>query len=176
LRCSGGWLVPPDLLTKESGMTRFTRAARAVATMAAAVALALHPMAASGQSPANCNANLLDESISRSTATAGAGQKVTYLVTAIDRTLNPPMCVPGSAGCQVGCDTMHVTADFCCPTGPTGAPAVPPSPLCINLVTDVSVPAQDATVVFGVCAVSGVVCRFQAGDCSGPGDSCGPFP
>src|SRR5262249_47731944 len=125
----------PDLLTKESGMTRFTRAARAVATMAAALALALPPTAATRQHPPNCNANLLDEITSRPTAAASAGQIATYLVTAVDRTLQPPGCVPGSAGCQVGCNTNNVTADFCCP-GPTGDPAVPPSPLCINLVTN----------------------------------------
>jgi hypothetical protein len=142
----------------------------------AAVALLLGlPMAAGAQSPANCNANLLDESVSRSTATAGAGDIVTYLVTATDRTLLPPGCVPGTVGCAVGCDTLNVTANFCCP-GPTGAPAVAPSPLCINLVTNASVPAQDNTVVFGVCKVSGVICRFLPTDCPSAGDTCGPFP
>ena len=149
---------------------------KVVTATATILALALLlPAPASAQSPANCNANLLDETISRSTATAGAGDIVTYGVTATDRSLNPPACTPGVPPCQVGCDIVVTTASFCCPDA-TGNPPTPPSPLCTTLVTNLSVPAQDNTVVFGICAVSGVICRFQPTDCPGPGDSCGPFP
>src|SRR5262249_14774852 len=107
-----------------------------LALLALGVATSAH-----AQTPANCTANLLDETISRSTATAGPGDIVTYLVTATDRTLSPPGCTPGP-GCQVGCDVVVTTASFCCPDA-TGNPPMPPSPLCTNIVTNVDVPAQN---------------------------------
>ena len=76
----------------------------------------LLPIAVRAQSPANCNANLLDESISAVPTTAGAGDIVNYVVIVTDRSLIPPGCTPGDPTCQVGCDVLDVTADFCCPT------------------------------------------------------------
>jgi hypothetical protein len=156
---------------------------KVVTATAAILALALLlPAPASAQSPANCNANLLDESISRSTDTAMAGQIVTYLGTATDRTKNPAGCSTDpldpafDPNCQVGCDVLDLTADFCCP-GPTGNPPMPPDPLCTNIVTNRNVPAQDATVSFGICSGGTVVCRFTGlpGDCP-VGETCGQFP
>jgi hypothetical protein len=113
------------------------------------LALVLQGMTAWAQSPANCNANLLDESISAVPTTAGAGDTVNYLVIVTDRSVLPPGCIPGAPGCQVGCDVLNVTADFCCPNA-AGDPALPPpNALCTNLVTDVDIPANDAFAVFG---------------------------
>lgn len=112
------------------------------------IGLGLAPRLASAQSPADCNANLLDESISRSTDTAVAGQTVTFTVTAVDRTRLPPGCATGDPTCQIGCDVLDVTADFCCPAV-NGQPATPPNALCTNLVTMQDIPATDAVAVFG---------------------------
>jgi hypothetical protein len=109
----------------------------------------LAPQLASAQTPANCNANLLDESISAVPTTAGAGDTVNYLVIVTDRSVLPPGCTPGAPGCQVGCNVLNVTADFCCPNA-AGDPAIPPpNALCTNLVTDVDIAANDAFAVFG---------------------------
>jgi hypothetical protein len=92
---------------------------------------------------------LLDESISAVPTTAGAGDIVNYLVIVTDRSVLPPGCTPGAPGCQVGCDVLDVTADFCCPNA-VGDPALPPpNALCTNLVTMVDIPADDTFAVFG---------------------------
>jgi hypothetical protein len=144
-----------------------------VTATAAILALALLlPAPASAQNPPNCNANLLDQTIARIPPgpTAIAGATINYTVIVINRSISPPGCDPmnpnnlctgagapfacctgagtGTCECQVGCDTLDVTADFCCP-GPTGAAAMPPDPLCSNLVTDEDIPATDGVALFG---------------------------
>jgi hypothetical protein len=118
-------------------MTRMCTLTRTIVTALAvtiAVALLL-PAAASAQNPANCNANLLDVTISRDRLTARPGEIVNYTVNVINRSV---------LGVQIGCNTLDVTADFFCPDA-TGAPEGPST----NLFTNLDIPANDALAVFG---------------------------
>jgi hypothetical protein len=118
-------------------MTRVCTLTRTIVTaLAVTIALALLlPAAASAQNPPNCNANLLDITISRDRLVARPGETVNYTVNVINRSVS---------GVQIGCNTLDVTADFFCP-GPTGLP----NGASTNLLTDVDIPANDALAVFG---------------------------
>src|SRR5262245_47276275 len=100
--------------------------------------LLLLPVSASAQTPANCNANLFDQAISRDKIAARPGEIVNYNVAFVNRSALPP---PST---QIGCNVLNVTANFNCP-GPTGAPNGPQT----NLVTDVDIPADNAVTFFG---------------------------
>jgi hypothetical protein len=70
---------------------------KVVTATAAILALTLFlPAPASAQMPANCNANLLDESISRdpSAPTALAGDVINYTVIVVNRIILPSGCNP----------------------------------------------------------------------------------
>jgi hypothetical protein len=109
---------------------------RVVTASAAICALMLMlPASASAQNPPNCNANLLDVTISRDKLAALPGETVNYTVNVINRSV---------LGVQIGCNTLSVTADFSCP-GPTGAS----DGTTTNLFTDVDIPANDALATFG---------------------------
>jgi hypothetical protein len=105
-------------------------------TTAAILALALMlPASASAQNPADCNANLLDITISRSTPAARPGEIVTYNINVINRI---------AIGPQIGCNTLDVSATFFCPDA-TGAPNGPST----ILFTDVDITANDVVAPFG---------------------------
>jgi hypothetical protein len=107
-----------------------------VIATAATLALALMlPAAAGAQTPATCNANLLDITISRDTPAARPGDIVNYTVNVINRSV---------LGVQIGCNTLDVSATFFCP-GPTGNP----DGASTVLLTDVDIPANDLLAVFG---------------------------
>jgi hypothetical protein len=107
-----------------------------VTALAVTIAVALLlPAAASAQNPANCNANLLDVTISRDRLTARPGDIVNYTVNIINRS---------NLGVQIGCNALDVTADFFCP-GPTGEA----DGASTNLFTNLDIPANDALAVFG---------------------------
>jgi hypothetical protein len=106
-----------------------------VTALAVTIALALLlPAAASAQNPANCNANLLDVTISRDTLVAQPGETVNYTVNVINRSV---------LGVQIGCNTLDVTADFFCP-GPTGEA----DGASTNLLTNVDIPANNVLTQF----------------------------
>jgi hypothetical protein len=110
---------------------------RKVVTASAAIfVLALMLSAsASAQNPANCNANLLDITISRDRLAVRPGETVNYFVIVVNRS---------EIGVQIGCNTLDVTADFFCP-GATGLPDGPST----NLATNVDIPANDFLAVSG---------------------------
>src|SRR4030095_17186697 len=80
---------------------------KVVTATAAILALALLlPAPASAQSPANCNANLLDQTISRfpPDPTALPGDVIQYLIVAVNRSLQPPACDPADPHCHARCE------------------------------------------------------------------------
>ncbi len=99
------------------------------------VLMLMLPASASAQTPPNCNANLLDITISRSTLAARPGETVTFTVNVINRSV---------LGTQIGCNTLDVSATFFCP-GPTGAPNGPST----VLFTDLDIPANDVLTTYG---------------------------
>jgi hypothetical protein len=90
---------------------------------------------ASAQIPADCNANLLDITISRDVLATRPGETVNYTVNIINRSV---------LGVQIGCNTLDVTADFFCPDS-TGAPNGPST----NLITNLDIPANNVLAEFG---------------------------
>jgi hypothetical protein len=179
---------------------------KVVTATAAILALALLlPAPASAQNPPNCNANLLEVSISSDRPPCSrplAGEVINYSVGVTNHSLTPANCTPctpaeepscttpspsACCNCQVGCDISNATADFCCPD-PTGNPATPPDPLCTNLFTGVDIPAGTSAPgsPFGpfACimpdigpgiALAGVIGDGLLDDGTGPGGGPEPF-
>src|SRR5262245_63361479 len=134
-----------------------------------ALTLLLAGPASAQQMPPGCDANLLDETISRSPSgpTALAGDVINYTVFVVNHIKERPNCDPmnpnaqctgagtpfncctgagtGTCVCQIGCNTSTVTADFKCPDA-MGHPNGPPID---NLFTSIAIMANDVTTQFG---------------------------
>src|SRR5262245_52395075 len=150
----------PDRVQKRTNTKRrssMSTCIRKVVTATAAI-LALTLLLAAPTSakrmPPGCDANLLDETISRSPSgpTALAGDVINYTIFVTNHIRQPGGCDPatpnaqctgagtpfncctgagtGTCVCQTGCNTSTVTANFCCPdaAGRPGGPTDPPPP------------------------------------------------
>jgi hypothetical protein len=125
------------------------------------------PASASAQNPPNCNANLLDITISRDRLAARPGETVNYTVNVINRI---------ATGSQIGCNVLNVTATFFCPDA-TGAPNGPSTILFANL----NIPANDVLTTYGPlsCVMPNIAPGVATAAVRGPGfldDGVGPSP